>query len=88
MRTGSAQVAYSMLAVPFPDCLCIAKPQRSWVSPMVTVTEPSSMTAGSGVGSQPRNRIGISSSGFAVHHQQMNRALFSSAHDARASSVG
>jgi hypothetical protein len=55
---------------------------------MVTVTEPTSIKAGSGVESKPRNRIGVSSSGFAVHHQHTNRALFSSATDVRAGIVG
>ncbi len=54
---------------------------------MATVTELSSL-AGPFSASQGWNRSGTSSSGVAVHHQQMNRALLSSAHRVRGSSCG
>ena len=41
-----------------------------------------------GAVSQVRKRTGTSSYGFAVHHQQMNRALLSSVHGARGISGG
>src|SRR6266851_6804920 len=53
---------------------------RPETSRMVTVTDPSSMTAGAGAVSQGRNRTGTSSPGLAVHSQQMNLALLSSGH--------
>jgi hypothetical protein len=51
-----------------------------WISRMATVAEPRSVTTGVGAVSQRRNRSGTWSSGSAMHHQQMNRAWFSSGH--------
>jgi len=45
---------------------------------MVTMTDPSSVTAGAGVVSRRRKRIGTSSPETEVHSQQMNLALLSS----------
>src|ERR1039457_6502101 len=47
---------------------------------MVTVTDPSWVTAGAGAVSQGRNRSGTSSPGTEGHSQQMNLALLSSGH--------
>src|ERR1700723_3805871 len=47
---------------------------------IVTVTDPSSVTAGAWAVSNGRNRSGISSPGTEVHSQQMNLALLSSGH--------
>src|SRR5260370_40710759 len=62
--------------------------QPSYTSRMVTVTDPSSVTAGAGAASQGWNRSGTSSPGAAVHNQQMNLALLSSGHGVRGNKGG
>ena len=63
------------------QCLAlhVAGNQPPRCSRMVIVTDPYSVAAGYWAASQWWHRRGTSSSGFAVHHQQMNRALLSSA---------
>jgi hypothetical protein len=55
---------------------------------MVTVSDPSLVTAGAGAASQGRNHGGTSSSGAEVHRQQMNLALLSSSHEVGGSRGG
>ena len=53
---------------------------RPVTSRMVTVTDPSSVTAGAETASHERKRSGTSSPGTEVHSQQMNLAWLSSGH--------